>query len=176
MYVVSKYADTFTGLGRITRVTHHIQLQPGHKPVVHAPRKAPVTLRTKVKDELNRMEKLEVSERIHEPTDWVNSMVTIIKPSGKLRICIDPKDLNKAIKWEHYPMKTIEEITALMADAKYFSALDASSGFWQIQLDCDSAKLCTFNTPFGRYMFKRLTAVRYYISTRRVSGYHVRNV
>ena len=43
-----------------------------------------------------------------------------------------------------------------MADAKYFSVLDASSGFWQIQLDRDSAKLCTFNTPFGRCMFKRL--------------------
>lgn len=36
------------------------------------------------------------------------------------------------------------------------SVLDASSGFWQIEFDLDSAKSCTFNTPFGRYMFKRL--------------------
>ena len=43
-----------------------------------------------------------------------------------------------------------------MPNAKYFSVLDASSGFWQIKLDRESAKLCTFNTPFGRYMFKRL--------------------
>lgn len=42
-----------------------------------------------------------------------------------------------------------------MPDAKYFSVLDASSGFWQVKLDQESAKLCTFNTPFGRYMFKR---------------------
>jgi hypothetical protein len=32
-----------------------------------------------------------------EPTDWVNSMVTVIKPE-KIRVCIDPRDLNRAIK------------------------------------------------------------------------------
>ena len=83
-------------------------------------------------------------------------MVTVIKPNGKLRICIDPRDLNKAIRREYYPMRTIEEISARMPNAKYFSVLDASSGFWQVKLDHESAKLCTFNTPFGRYMFKRL--------------------
>ena len=153
---LTKYANTFTGLGCITKVTHHIQLHPNHKPVIYPPRKVPVTIRSKVKDELERMERLEVIERIQEPTDWVNSMVTVIKPNGKLRICIDPRDLNKAIRREYYPMRTIEEISTRMPNAKYFSVLDASSGFWQVKLDHESAKLCTFNTPFGRYMFKRL--------------------
>ena len=53
-------------------------------------------------------------------------------------------------------MKTVEEIAARMPDAEVFSVLDASSGFWQIQLDKESARLCTFSTPFGHYMFKRL--------------------
>ena len=95
-------------------------------------------------------------ERVQEATDWVNSMVTVVKPNGKLRICIDPRDLNKAIKRGYYPMRTIEEIASRMPNAKLFSVLDASSGFWQVQLDHASTKLCTFNTPFGRYMFKRL--------------------
>ena len=154
--MLAKYADTFTGLGCITGVTHHIKLDPHHKPVVHAPRKVPVTIRSKVKEELERMERLDVIERIQEPTDWVNSMVNVVKPNGKLRICIDPRDLNKAIKREFYPMKTVEEVAARMPNAKLFSKLDASSGFWQVKLDHESAKLCTFNTPFGRYMFKRL--------------------
>jgi hypothetical protein len=58
-----------------------------------------------------------------EPTDWVNSMVTVIKPE-KIRVCIDPRDLNRAIKREHYPMKTIEEVVAGMPEAKVFSVLD----------------------------------------------------
>lgn len=38
----------------------------------------------------------------------------------------------------------------------FFSVLDATHGFWQIQLDEESSKLCTFKTPFGRHCFKRL--------------------
>ena len=153
---LAKYADTFTGLGCITDVTYHIKVDPTCKPVIHPPRRIPVTIRAKVKQELERMERLAVVKKIHEPTEWVNSMVTVVKPNGKLRICIDPRDLNKAIKREYYPMRTIEEIVGRIPNAKVFSVLDASSGFWQVKLDHESAKLCTFNTPFGRYMFTRL--------------------
>ena len=52
-----RYADTF-------------ELDSKHKPVVHPPRKVPITIRSKVKEELQRMERLEVIERVHEPTDW----------------------------------------------------------------------------------------------------------
>ena len=102
------------------------------------------------------MEKLDVIEKIDEPTEWVNSMVTVIKPNGKIRICIDPRDLNKQVKRQHYPTRTVDEIITGMPNAKTFSVLDANSGYWQIHLDHDSAKFCTFNTPYGRYMFKRL--------------------
>ena len=90
-----------------------------------------------------------------EPTDWVNSMVIVETPK-KLRICLDPRDLNKAIKREHFPMKTIEEVVQNMPGAKVFSKLDATSGYWQLKLDEESSKLCTFNTPFGRYRFLRV--------------------
>ena len=151
-----KYTDVFDGLGCITNVQYHINIDQCHKPVIHPPRRVPVKLRPKVQDELKRMERLNVIEKVEQPTEWVNSMVTIIKPNGQLRICIDPHDLNKAIKRDHYPTRTIEEVVTRMPSAKIFSVLDASSGFWQINLDPESSKLCAFNTPFGRYMFKRL--------------------
>ena len=44
------------------------------------------------------MEKLGVITRQKEPTPWVNSMVTVVKPNGDIRICIDPRDLNNAIQ------------------------------------------------------------------------------
>ena len=72
---------------------------------------------------------------------------------------IDLCDLNNAINRDHYPTKTIEDVVTRMPNATIFSVSDTSSGFWQIQLDEQSAKLCTFNTPFGRHMFKRLPFV-----------------
>ena len=133
-----------------------IRIDPNQTLVIHTTRRVPITLRPKIQEEQARIESLEVIEKVIELTNWVNSMVTIIKPNGSLHICIDPRDLNKAIQREHYPMQTIEEVTTRMPDATYFSVLDASSGYWQISLDQESAKLCTFNSPFGRYMFKRL--------------------
>jgi len=60
------------------------------------------------------MEELDVIEKVEEPTDWVNCMVMIVKPNGKLRICIDPHDLNRAVKHDYYPMTTIDEIFTRM--------------------------------------------------------------
>ena len=90
-----------------------------------------------------------------EPTDWVSSMVTVYK-NGKVRICIDPEDLNRALRREHYPIPTVEEVVALFPKAKVFSILDAKSGFLQIKLDYESSLLTTFNTPQGRYRWMRL--------------------
>ncbi|XP_061185191.1 uncharacterized protein K02A2.6-like [Saccostrea echinata] len=123
----------------------------------HYPRKIPIAIEDKVKAELNRMTELGVVVKQEEPTDWANSMVTVIKPNGKIRICIDPRELNKAILLEHYPLKTVEEVISQMPNAKkVFSKLNATSGFWQLRLDENSSKLCTFNTSFGRYRFTRL--------------------
>ena len=151
-----QYCDVFEGLGCVTNVSYHIRIDTTKTPVIHPPRRVPITLRPKIQEELAHMEHLNVIEKVTEPTNWVNSMVTIIKPNGSLHICIDPRHLNQAIQREHYSMQTIEEVTTRMPEATYFSVLDASSGYWQISLDQESAKLCTFNSPFGRYMFKYL--------------------
>jgi len=153
--IKNKYADVFKGIGCIPG-EHAITIDSTVKPVVHAPRKIPLALKDKVRDELKRMEENDIIVKQTEPTAWVNSMVTVIKPNNKVRICIDPKDLNRAIKRPHYPLKTIEEVIANMPEAKVFSKIDAVNGFWQLKLTDESSKLCTFNTPFGRYRFKRL--------------------
>lgn len=77
-------------------------------------------------------------------------MVTVIKPNGK--IFIDPKDLSNL--FQHCPLKTEEEVISQMPNAKIFTKLDATREFWQLRLDEKSSKLCTFNTPFGRYILQ----------------------
>ena len=107
-----------------------------------------------MKAELDDMEKKGVVRKVEEPTDWVNSMAAVEKPNGSLRVCLDPRQLNNAIKREHFQLPTIEDITTRMANAKWFTKLDANRGYWQIPLDEESQLLTTFNTPFGRYCYQ----------------------
>ena len=46
---------------------------------------------------------------VTEPTRWVSSMVVVQKKDNQIRICLDPRDLNKAILRSHYPLPTIEQ-------------------------------------------------------------------
>ena len=110
----------------------------------------------KVTHGAKRMVKMGIIKPVHEPTDWVNSLVVVEKPNGKLRLCLDPKDLNRAIKHHHFHLPTTKEILASMSNAKLFTKLDASNAYWQIEVDEESSRLLTFNTPFGRFSFQRL--------------------
>ena len=127
--LIDEFEDVFKGQGCI-QGEYSIQIKPEVSPVVHAARKVPVALREKVQEELNRMEKLNIITKVDEPTEWVNSMVVVPKPNGAVRICLDPKDLNAAIKREHYKMPTLDEITCQLAGARWFTLLDATSGYW----------------------------------------------
>ena len=64
---------------------------------------------------------------VEQPAKWVNPAIVVRKPNGDVRICLDPVDLNKAVKREHYPLKTVEEVAASMSEAKVFSTPDATS-------------------------------------------------
>ena len=78
------------------------------------------------------------------------------KPLGDSRICIDPKELNKALKRERYPIPVIEDVLPELSKARVFTKVDAGNGYWHVVLDEESAKLTTFDTPFGCYYWKRL--------------------
>lgn len=120
------------------------------------PRKIPFSLHKSLKSELERMIKLNVISKVETPTEWVSSIVLVSKPNGQIRLCLDPRNLNKAILRPHFPFPNIDDCKAKLSGSKFFSTLDANSRFWMIPLDKISSKLCTFNTPFGRYKFLRL--------------------
>ena len=91
-----------------------------------------------------------------QPTDWVSNLVSVEKKDEVLQMYLDPKDLNKANKREHYSIPTMQDITSEFCGKKIASLLDLRDGYWQIQLDEESSLLCTFNTPFSRYRFTRM--------------------
>ena len=110
----------------------------------------------KAKIELDRMERKGVIVKVSEPTEFVSNIVLTEKPNGKIRLCLDPTHLNRAIERGNHPMKRIEQITSKLSGAKHFISLDADESFWQVTLDEHSSCLCTFTTPWGRYRFVKM--------------------
>jgi hypothetical protein len=150
-----EYKEVFQGLGCLDGKCR-IHLREDAVPVVYPARKVPLALKSKLQDELKRLEKLGVIKKTNIPTDWVLPLVLVEKANGDIRVCVDPMTLNIYIKREHYHLPHKSEILSEMAGAKFFSKLDAAQGFYQIQLDEPSSQLCTVATPFGRYSFQRL--------------------
>ncbi|KAK7090187.1 hypothetical protein V1264_010020 [Littorina saxatilis] len=149
------YPDRFEGIGEF-HGDLHITLKENAQPVIQPPRKYPIQLLPEIKAELEKMQKSGVIVPVEEPTDWVNSLAFSRKSSGGIRICLDPKDLNKSIKRTHHKTPTLEEITNRFSGAKLFSKLDARHGYWSVKLDEESSRLTTFNSPCGRFRFVRL--------------------
>ena len=116
----------------------------------------PYSLLGKLKQKLQELEEKDVIQKVERPTPWVNSLVIVEKRDGSLRLCLDPRDLNKAIYREHHRIPTAEDVASRLSGKKLFSIVDEKDGFWQVPLDDESSHLCTFNTPYGRYRFKRM--------------------
>ena len=149
----NKFPQVFAGLGRFNE-PYKIRLQEDYRPVIQPVRKVPLAYRDKIDTELARMEKLGVISKVTVPTEFVNSFVVVKKKgSEEIRLCLDPRDLNKSIMREHYPMKTREQILAELGSPKYFTELDLRHAYWQIPLDEESKLLTTFGTSKGRYSF-----------------------
>lgn len=154
---LTQYSKVFEGLGDIKVAPYTFVLRPECVVPVATFQRIPFALHGKLRDELDRMLKLTVVEKVNEPTEWLNPIVIVGKPNGEIRVCLDPQPLNAAILREHYRLPTLEEVTVKMKGASYFSTLDANKGFWQIRLTEESSKLTTFDTPsHGRLRFTRL--------------------
>ena len=151
--IIANYRDVFEGLGHIGNTT--IVNDPLVKPTQHSPRRVPIAIRDKVKEKLEDLESKGIVEKVTIPTEWISSMVVVTTPS-KIRICLDPQDLNKAVIRPKYQMPTLDELLPKLSKAKAFTTLDVEDGFYQVGLDEQSILNTTFWTPFGRYKYLTL--------------------
>ena len=95
------------------------------------------------------MECLGILEPVKEFTEWVNSFVIVEKNvpvdssnahspqhsvQKKLRICLDPRDLNKTLEREPYYTWSIEEVLGKFHGMTQFTIADFNKGCWMVKL------------------------------------------
>ena len=132
------------------------QLDPGIIPRQQPHRRIPFHVREDVEKELERLERLDVIEKVDGPTPKISPIVVVPKKSAEVRICVDMREANKAIKREKHLIPTIDDLTADLNGAMHFSSLDLSSGYHQLELSLESCYVTTFSTHVGLRWYKRL--------------------
>ena len=156
-HIMARFPDIFKGIWKFLGKPYEIQLDPKVPPKQTPCRPVPVHLKEAFKTEINKMLKAGVLKPISEATPWINSFVLVegtnTQGKSKLRICLDPTNLNKAIIREPYHFKTPEDISHLLADSTVMIVLNCKKGYWHQELDKASSYLTTFSTEFGRYWY-----------------------
>ena len=122
-------------------------------------------------EEIRNLEELGILEEIKEVTEWVNSFVIMEKKlpinssnshapghtvKKKLRIYLDPRDLNEALEREPYYTHSIEEIIGKFHGMTRFTIADFNKGYWMVELDPESRKYTTIALDIGRFQWMRL--------------------
>ena len=101
-YLLIEYQDVFTGIGCFPGPPYHIETNPDVSPAPHPPRQIPVQLQSAYREELLQLTQAGILLQIHdERRPWVNSTVVTRNPNGTIRLCLDPRDLNKATCENH---------------------------------------------------------------------------
>ena len=97
------------------------------KPTQHSPRRVPIALRDKVKEKLEDLEGKQIVKKVNIPKEWISSIVVVSTPS-KIRISLDPQDLNKAVIRPKYQMPTLDKLLPKLSKVGY-------SLLWMLRMD-----------------------------------------
>ena len=162
--ILPQYSGCFEGIGCFPGDPYKFHLKPEHKLAQHAPRKVPIHLEAAFKEEIKSLVKQGILKEVKEHTDWVNSYVIVEKDTGnhhspkhtvkkKLRIFLDPRDLNEALEREPYHTRSVDEITAKLQGMTVFTIVGFKKGYWIVVLHPDSRKLTCMALPFGRFQW-----------------------
>ena len=132
---------------------YDIKTDPTVLPVQHGRQKVPIEYKEEIEKELGEMVHQGIIMKQTEPTPWVSSLMYPKKVNSKLRICLKPKDLNKAIIHENHKAPTLKEIAHVLTGATKFSKVDGNKAFCGMHLMEAASLLTTFNTHLARYRF-----------------------
>lgn len=138
----------------VRNVKIHIPIDKSVEPVAQRLRRLPFATLERVEEKLIELEAKDIIEKVSEPSSWVSPLVVIVKDSGDIRLCtwlcIDMRQVNKAILRLTHPLPTIEDVRYKLNRAIKYSKLDFKDAFYQLELDDESKPLTTFITHKGK--------------------------
>nr|XP_054772206.1 plexin-B2-like [Lytechinus pictus] len=105
-------------IGILSGTPVHLTVNEDIQPVIRPARTVPESLKEAVKSKLDQLQDQGIIEGVDEPTDWVSQMSVAQKKSGKIRICIDPRPLNEALKREHYSLPVLDDVLPCLSKQK----------------------------------------------------------
>ena len=155
--LLNVYEDLFKPeLGHCVTTTANLCLREGAQPKFCKPRKLPFALKPVVGDELDRLERQGVIEKVPH-SDWATPVVIVRKPGGKVRICGDFKvTINPLLKTDIYPLPNPQELFQALNGGCKFTKLDLTDAYLQVELNEESKKMVVINTHKGLYRYRRL--------------------
>ena len=89
---------------------------------------------------------LDIIEKVSGRSSWVSPVLVVPKPSGDIRLCVDMRQANMAVNRERFSIPTIDEVLQDLNQGKFFSKLDLTSAYPQIELSPESRDIITFGT------------------------------
>ena len=107
----------------------------------------------RIKEEVMKQIESKVVEVTKYPT-WLSNIVPVAKKDGKIRICVDYRDLNKASPKDNFPLPNIHILIDNCAKHELQSFVDCFAGYHQILMDEEDAEKTTFITPCGVYRYR----------------------
>ena len=146
----------FNGIGCLEG-TFSLQLMPDSKPYQAMLRSMAYTLQNPFQEKLEWLQQHDIiaPPGVDETSEWLNSFVLVPKANGKVRLCLNPAQINQALIRPIHRRPTLNDILPKLNHVRYLSLIDASSGYHHLRLDV-SSYLMTFGCQFGRYRYKLL--------------------
>nr|XP_055067975.1 uncharacterized protein K02A2.6-like [Misgurnus anguillicaudatus] len=152
---LTKTASPQRTLGCAKGFVHKVKLAGNTVPVRQKLRRLPLSVRSAVSNELDRLLKEGIIEKI-DASPWVSPIVVTLKKTGGIRLCVDLREPNKAIVTDSYPLPHMDELLSSLTGATLFSTVDLQSAYHQVMLHPDSRDLTSFITHDGLFRFCRV--------------------
>ena len=154
--IFEKFPGCCELIGKLKDFQVKVPTDPEIPPIAQPIRRVPYQLRDKLSTKLDEHVELDIIEKMSGPSSWVSPVVMLPKPSGDISLCVDMRQGNVAVKREPFPIPTIDEVLQDLNQSKFFSKLDLTTAYNQIELSPESRDITRFGTHKGLYWYKRL--------------------